>query len=250
MMPPMPGIPWSRRLFLGDAEEVTPTEAGLYDAAEISTPENAMMLMCVYSRAPAGSTEDVAITTHHFVNYTGGAVDPSWDSGDFTTAEAAFDTFANVIKTYQPNTVALTQYRWYEKSAATETPGTENPPVRVTTKSVTGTGSGSALPPQCAISVTEKTSARKSWGRFYIPSVVHGVLDPPSGRLNTTTVDNLALQAKNLYETLATAELVPIVWSSKHKHGYAVERIQVDNIVDVIRRRRYDTGTYRKSYPV
>jgi hypothetical protein len=246
----MPGIPWARRIFVGSSGEMTPVEAGIYDASEITTPEASMQLQCTFLRSPGTTAEDVAVTTHNFTNFTGGAVDPSWDSGDFGTVETAMSLFWDAIKPYMKSTTVLHQYRWYAKTKATEAPATENPPVRVTSVSKTMTGTGAALPPQVALSVTEKTAARKNWGRFYIPSLTVDILEAASGRLTSGTADLVANAAKTMYETCATAELVPVVWSQKHKHAWTVERIQVDNIFDVIRRRRWETPTYRKSHPV
>jgi hypothetical protein len=246
----MPGIPWSRRIFVGAGGEMTPLEAGLYDAAEIETPENAVQLQCSFLRVPGTTDEDVAVTTHNFVNYTGGAVDPSWDSGDFSTVEGEMTAFWTAVGAYMKSTTVLHQYRWYEKSKESEIPGTTQPPLRVTSVNQAMTSTSGALPPQCAVSVTEKTGARKNWGRFYIPSLTTQALEVAGGRILTTFVDIVAAAARDLYEDCAEAELVPIVWSQKHKHGWAVESIQVDNTFDVIRRRRWDTPTYRKTYPV
>jgi hypothetical protein len=200
----------------------------------------------VFSRtAPTGFGEDVAVMHFDFVNFTGGNPDDSWTTADFTTLETALNTWWTSIKSTCNNSLSTREYRWYRIGAGVTKP---NPAVRVTSRVDQATGASNLLPPQVAISITRKTGLRKRWGRSYLPSINAGALNV-DGHVTSAVCDTLATAENTLNTTAAAADFMPVVYSPTAARAYAVESVQVDNVFDVIRRRRFDSTTYRKRLP-
>lgn len=202
------------------------------------------------------------------VNITGGAVDGTWTTSDYTTMEGHCDTFFTAIATNQISNCRLIEYRWYVKSynpysiAAPFAP--HGSPERVTTKSILGTGASSiGLPGQVAISVTEKTPFPRNWGRFYIPGIDPAVMATGIPRVANAKVDAIATAYRTFVDNMATNQfqmVVPITSLGVGARGSAgagtpnrrlaqVTKVQVDNTFDVIRRRRPHATTYKKVLP-
>jgi hypothetical protein len=101
------------------------------------------------------------------------------------------------------------------------------------------------MPFQVALSVTERTSIPKHWGRFYLPGFQAQAMETATGtgRWGSTTQATVANATATLYEDLASSGLVPVVVQVQRDKVYApalntVTEIVVDDIPDVIRRRR------------
>lgn len=200
----------------------------------------------VFSRlAPATYSEDTAIMHFDFANYTAGSPDDSWITGDFTTLESALTTMWGSLKPICNLNLSLREYRWYRIGSGVTPP---NPAVRVTPVGQVAIASGNCLPPQVAISITNKTGLRKRWGRTYLPDIDSTALES-TGRILSAKVDVVAGAVNTMYAAAAAADFMPVVYSPTAAAAYAIENTQVDNIFDVIRRRRWDSTTYRKSYP-
>jgi hypothetical protein len=204
----------------------------------------------VFSRAaPAGWSEDVATMHFDFVNYTSGNVDDSWTTADFVSLESAITTWWGAIKSKIYSNASLREIRWYRKGPGLEGipgPGRQNnPAVRVTSVGSAATASGGLLPPQVAVSITFKTGRRRSWGRTYLPDidVTNSTTD---GRIVSATCDTFATATDAMFKTSFAADFQPVVYSPKLSMALAIEAVQVDNIYDVIRRRRWESTTYRK----
>lgn len=240
---------FARKMLFGSTpDQLTVEEAGFYLPSEVDSPEEGRLLMVKWSRAGTVPVQDAMITTHHFVNYTSGVVDTTWIDADFVAVESAMDTFLGALASYYTSDVQVDQYRWYKFSAELNAPGNSNPPVRITEKNLLGSASSvDALPPQVAFSVTEKTGLRKHWGRFYLPLNAKNNCGV-DGYAAPAMVAAVATAAKNFYEATFAADIRPVVWSRKYGHAYGVEKIQVDNIWDVIRRRRIEQPTTRIVY--
>lgn len=187
-----------------------------------------------------------AITTHDFINITDDETDNTWADADFETVEAAFSEFYDDITAMLNDEVRVVEARWY-KFGPQINPTVEDPQpaVRVHTVNDAMSGAGAPMPPQVAISVTERTPVRRRWGRFYLPYVDSTVISG-AGTIGGTTCSDLADHVEECYATCFAAELVPVVWSPTVKRAYGVTSIQVDNIFDVIRSRRYVTPTIRE----
>ncbi len=225
-----------------------------------------------FSRAPSGgTTEDVDVMTFHFIKATGGTPGTYVDSTDLPAVESAATTFWAAIKSWFPDWLHSDQYRWYKDGPAfyeLNSGGTAyvplaigNPAIRVTEVDVAGTVSGEVMPPQIALTITEKTSVRKSWGRFYLPNV-SATFGDADGRAESTNIDTLCNAAVTFYNACRTAHMVPVVFSIQKPErpkkpsgtlpeqdaiAYEVLSLTMDNVFDVIRSRRWGGPTYRKS---
>jgi hypothetical protein len=219
------------------------------------------------SRAPAGRIEDVDVMTFHFLKTVSGTPSNDWSSGtEYSAVETAFNAMWTTDKTDYPSFMHLDQYRWYKdgpdfwelNTAGTAyVPKGDNAAVRVTEVDVAGTSSATAvLPPQVAWSLTEITSKRRSWGRFYLPAGDANRLDN-TGLLGATELGSTLGAAVTFYNACRTATAIPVVFSiqkpERPKAGggtldavgataYEVTSLQMDDICDVIRSRRYQNG--------
>lgn len=211
-------------------------------------------LTCSYLRTPlTGVPQDAAMTTHHFLNLTGGTPDASWITSDYTAVESAFDTFWSSLNAYYHTTTKLSEYLWRADGPAFRPFGTAlSPTLRRTARSAAGTVTAqNMLPPQCAMTVTETTASkytvedvegagaqlRNRWGRFYMPA--GSTATCVDGRLSSATQTALANGADTFYEACVTAGLIPVVYSPTTGHSWSVLEIHVDDIFDVIRSRRF-----------
>ena len=249
-----------------------PEEGAAFTVTDFTGTFELRKLQWRLSRAPSGGTvEDQDVMTFHFIKATGGTPGTYVDGTDLPAVETALAAYWTSLKVYYPSFIHSDQYRWYKDGPAfwqlntagdAYIPISPNPAIRVTEVDVAGSGSGSSvLPPQTALSVTEKVTFRKNWGRWYLPAFVSSVADG-DGRVASTMIDTLTGFAVTFYNACRTASMVPVVFSipkparatagggslpAQAGIAFEVSSIQMDNLFDVIRRRRYDAPTYRKS---
>lgn len=225
-----------------------------------------------WSRAPAGRVEDVEVMTFHFIKASGGVPGTYNDVTDLTAVEtAATSYFTTYLANYVHSFVHSDQYRWYKDGPAfyheeagkpVFQPNGDNPAIRITEVDVAGSGAGSnALPPQCAYTITEKASLRKHWGRYYVPVTVTSLTDG-TGLIAGGTRTSLLAAAVAFYNACRAASMLPVVFSNakpdRPKAGggtlpavgaiaYEVAALQMDDIVDIVRSRRFQTGVNKSS---
>lgn len=269
------------RRYKQDLEDITadPDEISAGMSESIGAPEGGTIIVTDFtgtfelrklqwriSRAPAGRIEDVDVCTFHFIKVSGG-VPVAWnDSTDLAALETLFNTYWGSIKTLYPTFMHLDQYRWYKDGPAfyelngdgtAYVPKGDNVAVRVTEVDVAGTaGASPQLPPQCAHTVTERTSSKRHWGRWYLPGTQGSALDN-TGLLGTGPLGTFLTASVTLYNAARAAGSLPVVWSiqkperPKKPHGtlppapaaaYEVTSLQMDDLVDVIRSRRFQNG--------
>lgn len=241
-------------------------EGGTITVTDFTGSFELRKLMFRLSRAPAGRTEDVDVMTFHFLKVTSGTPSAWSDATDLGNVETAMNTWVTANKGSWFAFTHADQYRWYADGPAfyslngdgtAYVPNGDNPALRITEIDVAGTATGtSCLPPQCAVTVTEKTSSRKHWGRFYIPVQASATTDA-TGLVQSGQVTGFASSTVTLYNTCRAASVVPVVWSiqkpvrpkrpsgtlpAQPAKAYEITAVQVDDIVDIIRSRRYRTG--------
>lgn len=220
-----------------------------------------------WSRTPSvGVVQDRDQCTFHFLNLTGGDPDDTWVDADFTTIESAFDTFwTSQAGKWSPE-VKLAEYAWRKDGPAFRPFGEElSPTVRIVARSTPGANSpAQILPPQCAMSVTEVTAAhylvhgvgvpghapgtgrtqqRNRWGRFYLPALSVDALT--DGRFLPSVCTAISNAVKTMYNTCVAADLIPVMYSPTTGSTWSIDSVHVDDIVDVIRSRRYITPITR-----
>lgn len=161
------------------------------------------------------------------------------------TVRASFDTdiinWFTALQALISNKYTLREARYYDVPA---TAGVDmGGPKRVTTLGMVGTSSTNCLPPQCAASVTFKTSVRKQWGRSYVPGLTVSSIDA-NGRLTSSARSTLLSAFQILTGRGGTGGAMTIFSRVHWAHNDPVT-VQVDDIVDVIRRRRFSTANAR-----
>lgn len=249
-----------------------PEDGAAFLVADVTGTFELRKLQWRLSRAPTGGTiEDQDVMTFHFLRTAAGAPIAYTDTTELAAVESAVTAFWGTMLASWPAFIRSDQYRWYKDGPAfwelhtdgdRYVPITPNPAIRVTEVDTPGGASASStLPPQVAISVTEKVSMRKSWGRFYLPAPSSANADN-EGRLTTAKTDSLMAALVTMYNACRSAGMIPVVYSipkpvrPKKPSGelpaqagiaYEITSLQIDNLFDVIRRRRYDAPTYRKA---
>lgn len=199
-------------------------------------------------------TADDQIVNFEIAKYTNGNLDSDWIDDDYNAVWASLSVIVSGLMTRAPAYLTATSVRAYIRGY---NPYTEEktfmdsgPPGLITTNE-----------PQMCSSVTEETPVRKHWGRFYTPTTGGNYIQA-NGRYDTAFVDGLAQLVHDNYEFLYSIGYPPVVPTVSTGASKAdpdgkplrslqtVTGIRVDDIPDVIRRRRYRTAAYRKVLPV
>lgn len=215
--------------------------------------------------------EDVRVCTFHHIKLSGGQPISTWDPADFTTLDQAYATWWGSLKVaYRP------EFSWKRIAAYKAGPNIAppQPPVYSADKNTPGTSDGaSSLPPQVALSVTEIAGQKKNWGRFYLPAPATSwganYVITVGGRPSQELIDLVLTATDVLYETCLTANLPHVVYRShllanrptgpdqkpstlpdRPANAQTVEKLQIDNVYDVIRSRRWENPTNRQQLPV
>jgi len=158
---------------------------------------------------------------------------------DFTLR---LNTWWNTVKAHVAIPIKLHEYRFYD---VPDVAGNDmGDPVDVRGVDSPATAATTPCPPQCAISVTLRTDQRKTWGRNYLPGVPTGNLDS-KGRLLQSTATELAAAWHELTRRNNTGGCL-VVFSRKEWTHHDPQTIQVDDIVDVIRTRRFSAPHFRE----
>jgi hypothetical protein len=258
--------PWVRALIAFGVHVSTDIAWQLYQQfyrRQDAPPVELRRAQLIWTPQGAGNIgEDVRVSTFDFLNITDGEPDTSWTAADFINAETRLVNFWNAIKARYTQGIKLEQIRWYAIGPNIVHSG---PPRRVLPLNLPGTAAAneSQLPPQVALTMTERTEAPRSWGRVYLPAPSQA--QNADGRAAASLIAAVANAAVPLYTEFGTEEIVPVVWSpAKDVRGTAkggtlpaqppraltVSKIQVDNVWDVIRSRRFREGIAKEVRPL
>lgn len=238
----------------------------LYDlVTQAGTPQEVQWryVTAVFSRAtPSGTVEDNAQFGLNITNITGGNIDTTWTAADYTTVEAHLTELFVTLNPFISSTHTLKEFRWYTRSfnpdlpigqpVTTPDPSTgkpykrfarTGPPVHVTVKNLIGGSASVASAYQVALTVTFKTPGPRHWGRVYVPGVTSGMLGNNTGRFSVGNVTTIANAWAEFLDDLQGSEFQLAVPATQHEGKFATALnsavdIQVDDIPDVIRRRR------------
>lgn len=179
-----------------------------------------------------GTTQDVAVTTHHW-RWEGSA---SPTAADFAAVETRMQAFWEAIKSYITVAVSSREYRWYGPRTS---PGNWGEAIRVTPVTAAAGTATTGLPHQVACAVTETTDVRRRWGRFYIPNLATSTLTADSYGLFVATFTNAVGAAANTMLATDVGEFAPVVFGSVEPTSLPVRGLRVDRVPDIQRRRRY-----------
>lgn len=227
------------------------------DADAIVASSGASVLGCNrvnlhYTRiTPTGTREDRAIFGLWVAKITGGGLYSKHSVSELATLETALDTFATAIATFQTTNWTLVEYQWFQvdQNSPRDESGKSQllgPPAKITSKAVVGIDGTATLPFQVASTITLRTVSRRHWGRSYIPGLSSARLQASYGRWTNTLVDGLANAMNTLHDSWVTAGSQLGTWSLLKPAFMTPKTIEVDDVPDIIRRRRAKQMAYRK----
>jgi hypothetical protein len=205
---------------------------------------NYNLVQCVFNRQDLSPDEDVAVITMHIREVVQGAPDilPVTDQGRDNFI-SRLNTWWTTIRPLFTDKISLWEARFYDVPSQ---PGVDmGDPVKLHSFYALGTATGGPMPPQMACSVTFKTDKRKTWGRFYLPGLSKVAIDP-NGRLERTYAQTLVAATHGLTSRSGTGAALVVFSRSEWTH-HDPQTIQVDDIFDVIRSRRYKAPLYRET---
>jgi hypothetical protein len=208
---------------------------------------------------PAGTQEDRAITKLDLGSVDDAPAIAPLSAGERATANTILSTMWGSILGRVMNNHALVEYRWYDMRFANPmTPDKRflerGAPVEIYPDTRTGTDSTTARSIyQASLSVTLKTAARRHWGRLYIPGVAAPNVDT-NGRFSAACTDAVRdAFGVAITDLLAdgTLLLVPSTQVDGQLQAALLQphELQVDNVPDVIRKRRPKQASIRDVWP-
>lgn len=245
--------------------QVSGPEGYPVQVATYNEPFELRKLQLIWSVSDAATAqEDARVCTFHWAKLSGGAVVDTWVGADFTTMQNAILTWWGALAgAYQEN-VVLDRMKVYKAGPAIVPP---QPPVYDADLNSPGlNATPKPMPPQVAISVTEISGTKRHWGRFYLPAPTSDWAND-YGRITSGQQTAVADATDTFFTTMKTAGLEPVVYRAplparftraaeragatepnipaRSGSAWTVEKIQVDDVFDVIRRRRFKYPTLR-----
>lgn len=152
----------------------------------------------------------------------------------FHAAETALHT---PLAPLMSSGVALAETRYYNVPA-TAVPFGDPAFVRTRSSYFFAGSLAATLPPQCAISITFETDVRRRWGRMYLGGLVSACMD--NGRVANSVLTTIGNAIDTWGTTLRGSGQGLVVWSRQLWTPLDVQSFRVDDVFDVIRRRRFD----------
>lgn len=227
-----------------DEASYTPTQTHAMGADGLPPGIGVRRAQIVWTRETMVPRQD-AVTTHvDFLNLTNGQPDDTWTDADFTTVEQMINDMLTTIRPYHTTKVICTQVRWYRVGPGILPP---NPAIRISGFASPGSATvGNA--PQVAASVTLKTVPRKQWGRMYLPLNASSI-EVGDGRFNAAAVDTVGSAVAGMVNSAVNAQFPPVIFSKVRGKAYTVETVQMDDVPDVIRSRRFNEATHKYISP-
>jgi hypothetical protein len=212
------------------------------DSVQETTATVARRLHVYWSRTgTTPAADDRLMISLDFLKVDDGAPSDDWVAADFEAIESAVDTWWAAVKNLHSSAYKLDEYRWYRKTPGVSEVG---PARRVVDRDVAGTSSAHVHAPQSAVSVTERTALRKHWGRFYLP--IGNITLTANGRIPVATAQSIADLWKTVLQAGHARGIYAVTVADRLKAALLVQEVQVDDVVDVIRSRRYRAPTVRE----
>lgn len=208
---------------------------------------------CLYGRStPTGTREDTAQFGMRICKRAGAGL---WGIGlasELPGIETRLDALITSLASHISTAYTMTQYVWHERAIdhPTNEDGSEKigAAIRYTSKSIAGAQLTDRNADQVSATVTFKTASRKHWGRVYLPGIATGQMNKTYGRWTPAFADAVAGYFRTFINGLATDGYDLVVYSYKKKAIMQVVELQVDDIVDIQRRRRAKQRSYAKTY--
>lgn len=163
------------------------------------------------------------------------------DDNRRAAATTKITTFLTACKALWPSSVVWKHVYWYDTPDDGSNAGQR---ISDSVINVGGTAAGGPLPPQVACSMTWRTDQRKNWGRIYLPSIQQGAIDS-QGSLQQTWMDTIANAGAAMSSRGGTNTETVCVWSTTELTHHDPQQVVVDDVLDVIRSRRYSSTLRR-----
>lgn len=256
---PAPLPPWARTLL----QLVPLITAGLQEALQyIGTMNdntgtaNSEWRRVLLTGKPVGSVDaaDNWVTTMDLVNITNGTIDNSWTSGDYSTTDAILQSLCSGWAAHMNSHHTFVDIRYYRMAFNPLTDPRPfqktGPPDHIAVAPYVGQAGGTQAP-QVAMTTTDRTAYPKHWGRNYWPHPVP-TFATDGMHILQATVDAWATALGGFYGNLMTAQFFPVTVVTQvdkvpTRGLLTTSALQVDNVYDVVRRRRTHQTTYRKT---
>lgn len=206
----------------------------------------------VFTDAGNQDSADRMTTTLDIANITGGQLDDSWTAADYTTVDTQVKAIVTAWMSIAQGRLRNTERRYYRMSF---NPMSDPHPFAISgppEKIILDTAAGQApvagnQANQVAMSVTERTPYPHHWGRAYWPLPSAAQLDT-AGRFTTSSITNFGNSMQAAFLALQTAEFFPVVpvtqvLKAPSRNLLTITKLQIDNVPDVIRRRRIRNKT-------
>lgn len=225
--------------------------------AQDPTPGEWRHIHLVFGNTLTQLKADQSIVTLDLANITGGGIDSSWTAGDYATTDAALETLVAAWMAHANAACNAIEFRYYRRAFngyAEQKPFTvSGPPEHVHPFGYAGVNIN-LTPPQSAVTHTEITTYPRHWGRAYWPYPSSAQFET-GGYLALASVDSWATAVHDAYQTLQNAEFFPCVPTTQvqgtpSRSLLGVTAVQVDNVADVVRRRRLRATTHKKLLPI
>lgn len=237
------------------------------DSAADGTPDEWRRFVMLFELSGNTDAANVYSTSIDIVNITNGQVDSSWIDADLTTVVTNLHNFLSVV--YMPKTptalrhIRTDVYRMAFAPIVPDPPAGQRPanPFMLSgppTNTYTGVGAGSAAgpmqAPQIAATTTDRTAYPKHWGRNYWPMPSANYI-AGAGNLTAAFVDSVGGGLHTCYAQLMTQEFFPVVTVTRINKApgrglLGVTEVQMDDVPDVVRRRRPKDATHYYLSPV
>jgi hypothetical protein len=196
-----------------------------------------------------------------FVNTYDIVVPSGW--GQWTEFTGPLETLLGQIAAFMPSKIDPTEVRFYRPYD----PLPEGRPLHVSPLTASWSGTVSACPPQCCMTLTEKTKHRRNWGRVYWPAPTSSQMTA-SGTISSAVVNSMVAGARQMYNAWIASDIYPVVRTEK-KLDYngmpgwvsilddmpnedidggflhPILRVQMDDVADIQRRRRHPSPALR-----
>lgn len=240
---------WQTQLFAPDTIEV---------AAAASNLRGSILSVTFTRQVATGHDEDKAVVSFHFAVRPGTqGLYTFLDASDAQVVEDSFATkmFTPRLSTLMSNQWNLDEYIWRNFGADNplDNNGISKPgPVwRARAVTTVGANAGTRLPDQDAMTTTYKTCSRKHWGRNYWGGFTTTSLNNTAfGHWLPASCDTIAQGCRDWFQDLwdNPRMIEAVVWSAKYRGIMSIDEVQVDDVVDIVRRRRAKTAVYKRIY--
>lgn len=204
----------------------------------------------------SGDTADVQQFGLELINITNGIPDSSWTPTDYDAVFAQLSTLASSVASHMQARLTITEIRAYTRAFRPYSDAKpfvdSGAPAAVHPLNVPGSNLG-ALPPQVSSTITEITPSRRHWGRTYLPTLADTDIGT-NGRVTTTAQTALLNAWYSCYTNLQSVDFFPVVPTTMVEKRptrtlQVVNNLRIDDVVDVIRRRRHASAIARLTLP-